>query len=603
LLAALPQRAAGGEWLQRLRALTALGVREGAPVLAVLAELEPMAPVGPIDLEEVRSVLGERLGTLTERAPRRRYGAVFVGPPEAARGLCFAAVLVPSLSERLFPHKVVEDPILPDEARRRLTPDLEIQPERVAAERLALRIAAGAARRRLFLSYPRLDVEQGRPRVPSFYALETLRAAEGYLPGFYELADRAAAVRELRLGWPAPDDEQEAIDDAEFDLALLQKLVDADPEATTGAARYLLDSASNPHLPRALRARAYRWLRRWTPADGLVDPGPAARAALARHQLAQRSYSATALQHYAACPYRFFLQAIHRLEPREEPEAIEVIDPLTRGALFHEVQFLLLTGLREHAMLPVTAGNLAAAQEMVDERLNERAAIYHDKLAPAIEKVWDDGIAAIRADLREWLRRMAQDGRGWCPERFELSFGLIDREQADPASSADAVPIAGGLKLRGSIDLVERHRAGAVRVTDHKTGKVRANHGVVVGGGKVLQPVLYALAAEKLLNHRVEAGRLYYCTSAGGYEERVVEIDHKGQNGNGGAATTARDAAAGVVAAVGAALEEALFPAAPAKGECLWCDYRIVCGPHEELRAGRKPAARIKRLAQLREMP
>jgi ATP-dependent helicase/nuclease subunit B len=131
---------------------------------------------------------------------------------------------------------------------------------------------------------------------------------------------------------------------------------------------------------------------------------------------------------------------------------------------------------------------------------------------------------------------------------------------------------------------------------------VRANHGVVVGAGKVLQPVLYALAAEKLLNHRVEAGRLYYCTSAGGYEERVVEIDRK-QNGGGAASATARDAAGGVVAAIGAALGEGLFPAAPGKGECVWCDYRMVCGPHEELRTGRKPPARIKRLAQLREMP
>jgi len=604
MLAALPQRATWGEWLQLLRALTARGVRDAAPVLAVLAELEPMAPVGPIDLEEVRIVLGNRLGTLTERSPRRRYGKVFIGPAAAARGLCFDVVLVPSLSERLFPHKVVEDPILPDEARRRISADLEVQPERVAAERLALRVAAGAARCRLFLSYPRLDIEQGRPRVPSFYALEALRAAEGYLPGFYELADRAAAARELRLGWPAPDCEQEAIDDAEFDLALLHKLVDADPEVTTGAARYLLDINSNPHLPRALRARAYRWLKRWMPVDGLVDPGPAARAALARHQLAARSYSATALQNYAACPYRFFLQAIHRLEPREEPEAIEVIDPLTRGALFHEVQFLLLSDLRERGMLPVTLDKLDAAQDLVDARLNDCADVYHDKLAPAIEKVWDDGIAAIRADLREWLRRMAQDAGGWCPERFELSFGLKDREQADPASSADPVPIVGGLNLRGSIDLIERHRGDSVRVTDHKTGKVRASHGVVVGGGKVLQPVLYALAAEKLLEHRVEAGRLYYCTSAGGYEERVVEIDRKLQNGAGGATTrTARDAAGEVVATIGAALGEGFFPAAPAKGECAWCDYRMVCGPHEELRAGRKPAARIKRLAQLREMP
>ena len=80
-----------------------------------------------------------------------------------------------------------------------------------------------------------------------------------------------------------------------------------------------------------------------------------------------------------------------------------------------------------------------AAQNLVDAKLNLRAGVYHDKLAPAIEKVWEDGIAAIRADLREWLRRMAEDSRGWCPERFELSFGLRDREQADPASSDEPV--------------------------------------------------------------------------------------------------------------------------------------------------------------------
>ena len=46
-----------------------------------------------------------------------------------------------------------------------------------------------------------------------------------------------------------------------------------------------------------------------------------------------RSFSPTALQNFAACPYRFFLQAILRLEPRQEPVAIETIDPLTRDEL------------------------------------------------------------------------------------------------------------------------------------------------------------------------------------------------------------------------------------------------------------------------------
>jgi ATP-dependent helicase/nuclease subunit B len=600
-LAALPVKATWGEWLRRLRDLTAMAVRDANPVAAVLTELEPMAPVGPIDLEEVRIVLSNRLGTLTERPARRRYGAVFVGPAAAARGLCFDVVLVPALSERLFPRKVVEDPLLPDESRKRISAELELQPERVEAERLTLRIAVGAARRQLFLSYPRLDIEQGRPRVPSFYALETLRAAEGYLPGFYELAERAAAAQELRLGWPAPQDEQDAIDHAEFDLALLQRLLDADPETTTGAAHYLL--SANVHLARALRARGRRWLRRWTPADGLVDPDAATRAAIARHQIDARPFSATALQHYAACPYKFFLYAIHRLEPREEPEAIELLDPLTRGALFHEVQFDLLSELRERAMLPVGAANIVAAQDLVDDLLERRAESYRDQLAPAIEKVWDDGIAAIRADLREWLRRMAEDPSGWCPERFELSFGLADRDQADPASSADPVALEAGMKLRGSIDLIERHRDGAVRVTDHKTGKVRADKGVVVGGGKILQPVLYGLAAEKLLGQQVAAGRLYYCTSAGGYEERVVELSARLQSAGPHSGKTAREVAREVVGIIGGALSDGFLPAAPNKNECAWCDYRMVCGPHEELRLRRKPTARLKRLVDLRDMP
>ena len=239
--------------------LVDLAIRDREPVLAALAELEPMAPVGPVGLDEVRLVLNDRLGRL--EAPRRvrRYGAVFVAPPNRARGMEFDVVIVPGLAERMFPRKLTEDPILSDAARARLSPYLARNEQRVGAERLALRIAAGAARERAMFSYPRVDLDQGRPRVPSFYALEILRAAEGRLPGFDELATRAASQPMTRLSWPAPANPADAIDDAEFDLAVLDKLVDADPDTTTGAANYLL--GANVHLGRALRARARRWLR------------------------------------------------------------------------------------------------------------------------------------------------------------------------------------------------------------------------------------------------------------------------------------------------------------------------------------------------------
>jgi CRISPR/Cas system-associated exonuclease Cas4 (RecB family) len=124
---------------------------------------------------------------------------------------------------------------------------------------------------------------------------------------------------------------------------------------------------------------------------------------------------------------------------------------------------------------------------------------------------------------------------------------------------------------------------------------VRAERDFVIGGGKTLQPVLYALVAERLLGQPVEAGRLYYCTAAGGYEERVVPLND-----------AARVAIAELAQVVGAALAEGFMPAAPDDGECRYCDYRRVCGPHEELRVRRKTVAngveaRLKGLRQLRE--
>jgi ATP-dependent helicase/nuclease subunit B len=205
--------------------------------------------------------------------------------------------------------------------------------------------------------------------------------------------------------------------------------------------------------------------------------------------------------------------------------------------------------------------------------------------------VWNDGIDSIRADLREWLRRATEDGSGFLPWRFELSFGLPERRPRDPHSVADAVGLACGLRLRGSIDLIERDGSGHLRVTDHKTGRTVVPEQTVIHGGRSLQPVLYALAAEQLFRgQRVVSGRLYYCTTAGGFAEREVELDDG-----------ARKAAERVALTIKGALETGFLPAAPDKDACKWCDYNCVCGHAEERRVKRKPPGRLLGLKKLRE--
>jgi ATP-dependent helicase/nuclease subunit B len=593
LLDSLPKSANWGEWLDQLSGLATRALKYPERVLSVLAELAPMGSVGPVALNEVLMALEPLLLRAAVPPASQRYGRVLVAPIDAARGMSFEAVFVPGLAETMFPRKIVEEPILLDSIREQIG-GLATNETRVEQERLALALVAGAAGRRICFSYSRLDLDQARQRVPSFYGLEAFRAAEGHLPDFAELARRAETATNARLGWPAPTDPAEAIDEAEYDLALLSRL-EAQGQESPGAARHLV--TANPFLARALRARYQRWGRSWTTSDGLLSRSEMVRTIMAKHGLGLRSFSPTALQNYAKCPYRFFLQAIHGLASREAPEAIDELDPLQRGSLIHEVQFNLFARLRADGLLPVRPTNLVQAQESLDVVVAEVAARYQDDLAPAIDRVWEDGVASIRADLREWLRRASEDDSGYVPWRFELSFGLehrSERRQADPQSVPGAVDLDCGIQLRGSIDLVERHPSGLARITDHKTGKADARRSQLIDGGKSLQPLFYALAAEKLFagQAKVTSGRLYFCTSVGGFAERVVPLDESG-----------RAAAAQIAEAIGDAVARPFLPASPDKRQCDLCDFRAVCGPYEERRAARKPQGNLERLLALRALP
>ncbi|MBI4477138.1 MAG: PD-(D/E)XK nuclease family protein, partial [Acidobacteria bacterium] len=432
-LASWPEQATWGEWLRRFEHLAPIVLRFPARVLQVLVDLRPMSEVGPVGVREARDVLAERLGRLQEEPPPVRYGHVFVGTPERARGRAFEVVFVPGLAERIFPQRLREDPMLLDEARVRVDPALAVQQDRGHHERLLLRLAVGAARTRLYLSYPRMDVGEARPRVPSFYALDVMRAATGRVPPHEQLEQAAEREAQATLAWPAPIDPRRAIDDLEYDLAVIRPLLqEEDPTLIKGRAHYLL--RLNDCLRDALVDRWARWTDRWSPHDGLMRAIEATRDALAPHRLSARPYSASALQRYAACPYQFLLSAIYRLKPMEEPEPLERMDPQTRGQIFHRIQAEFFRAFVQQLRRDAASIAPSPALDLLDATIERIASEYHDLLAPAIERVWRDEMAAIRMDLRAWLRQMAAAREPWEPAYFELSFGLERDAEHDPHS-------------------------------------------------------------------------------------------------------------------------------------------------------------------------
>jgi CRISPR/Cas system-associated exonuclease Cas4 (RecB family) len=156
------------------------------------------------------------------------------------------------------------------------------------------------------------------------------------------------------------------------------------------------------------------------------------------------------------------------------------------------------------------------------------------------------------------------------------------------------VSLEGGYVLNGAIDLVEEHRTTRrLRVTDHKTGrKPERIERTIVNGGAVLQPVLYAMVVEAALGRAVDSGRLFYCTSAGGFYQHSIPLDER-----------ARAAGLEVLQVIDRAIERGTLAAYPTEEACRRCDFRPVCGPGVFTRIRRKPQEPFADLLALRSRP
>jgi ATP-dependent helicase/nuclease subunit B len=404
-------------------------------------------------------------------------------------------------------------------------------------------------------------------------------------------------------------------------------LLSENQQAVRGHAHYLL--RLNENLKRSVSARWSRARSSWTPSDGITRVTGMTKSMLASQRLGARPYSLSALQKFAVCPYQFLLSAVYRLEPPPAIEPLQKHDPLTRGSIFHEAQALFFRALQAEGRLPVTEAGIPAALATLDGVIRDVAAKYEEDLAPAIDRVWRDEIGDIARDLRVWARRLAADHERsaadhvdygeWIPAHFEFAFGLPGDQDRDPASVPDPVLIDGRFKLRGSVDLIEvrgrrREARGSrtedeglgtgtgtgtkdqglrdLRITDHKTGKNRTTWKTVIGGGAILQPVLYSLAIEQALRASVQSGRLSYCTSAGGFVDHEIPMNDAN-----------RRIGLEALEIVDRAIELGFLPAAPAPRACTWCDFLPVCGPDEPRRVANKSPEKLGDLEALRARP
>ncbi len=601
-LAAFPApHARFSEWALHLEDLARAALVHPQGVLDCLRETDPMRDVAEVTLDEVRESLARRLAEVVTRSSGSRYGRVWVGPIEGARGLSFDVVAIPGLSERAFPRVIREDPMLLDRQREAISESLPVRRDLTERERLRLRIGVGAATRKLILSYSSLNLVEGRPQVPSYYLAEAFRAGLGKVPTLSEIRSQAGRESEVIRGIRAPRRDSLAIDRREFDLAQVAPALGRPEERSGGhgTAAYLL---SDPTLARALRQEYMRGQWKWQSPDGFLYPDRDAVTALDRHRPGNRSFSATGLEAYATCPYQFFLKNLLRLRPVERPEALIHLDPLTRGSLLHDVFFHLGHELRERNLAPLREERLLEAFDVLTEVFWRVEAEVRERVAPVIDRIWQDQMDGLLGDLRGFLERYAGTGR--VPLANELTFGMGAKQPADPASRTEAAVLPGGLRLHGAIDVVEKLPDGSVQITDYKTGKASiesTGESDVLFGGRALQPLLYALAYEALSGAPAASGRLYYATIRGAYLHTQVDA----------ASERSRAVFESFVAGIDRAIRDGRFPALPnpavSYSVCKYCDYLPVCGPrpagYERTKARAGFASALDEVIAIRSLP
>jgi ATP-dependent helicase/nuclease subunit B len=228
-----------------------------------------------------------------------------------------------------------------------------------------------------------------------------------------------------------------------------------------------------------------------------------------------REFSASQLDTYAECPFRFLSSAVMRL--RELPEADEELSPMDRGTLLHAVLFEYFLRRREAARPPL----FSLPDESFAVEVEELIAVARANLdrLDVSDVFWEidkemivgspEGNAGL---LQRFLLRERERRDGLVPSYFEVSFGgMRDRRAADPLLSREHPVAFGSLHLRGRIDRIELG-GGFFTVVDYKTGSSRPTTEEVTTGQKI-QLAAYLVAGEELLRSagmNLSAGGAYY---------------------------------------------------------------------------------------------
>lgn len=425
----------------------------------------------PPSIELFRRTLESELAVALRRVGRPGDG-VFVGHVSAAAGMLFDRVAILGLSEGRFPPRRLEDSLLPDVEREAAEGHLQLRAHRVLDDRRDL-LAAVASADATLLSHPRGDLRRSTDQPASRWLLADAARLAGVahvesdeLTGYADEAwltyTPSFAGGLARTGVYC--------NEQQLRLAAIARVTVDHP--------LLADDRPSQAALQVVRARRSTDFTRF---DGNL-------AHLATEIGLPEHISPSRLEAWAKCPRTYLLGHVLGIERVEEPERRFEIDPLTRGSMVHSIlEDFIRTALDTgHPLDTWTEADHIRLQEIAAQHF-ERAEMQGNT-GRAI--LWRAERVRLAGELDKLLTVDAQRlEEGYRPVAAEMGFSGVPIE----------LPSGHTIRMRGSIDRIDRHSDGSLAVIDYKTGSASGYAGLSESNphhnGRQLQLFVYSEAA------------------------------------------------------------------------------------------------------------
>jgi len=422
------------------------------------------------------------------------YG-VHVLPVDEVRGGDYDVVFLGGLVDGEFP--LPEIPRIFYSEKRRTELGFKTTPSNLEIERYLFASAIGAARRKLLVSYPRSD--DGKVLLKSLF----LREIERCLP----------RVEVRRYPMPGA-----VFSPKSLQSSLGSALAGRDEEAAGRAIRECGAAPGGDALKEMVRSLAAEEKRRggdcWSRFEGMLTD-PEAKALVAQ-KYSDRALSASTLEKYARCPFRFFAEEVAGLAELEEPQ--EEIDALEKGRVIHRTLGRFYIERRAQGRIEI------------NEEEDRQAALRHIRRIAEEEfgrmpyegLFWDvERERIIGGPDLEWagvlemfIDTEMKDRSAGRPRFFEVTFGRPRADEiTDAALALPEVVLGNGadeVRLAGRIDRVDVAEVEGEKLAlavDYKTGA--APHYSEILDHLSLQIPIYMMALGRWGFRPV--GGAYYC--------------------------------------------------------------------------------------------